>query len=1144
MADPNRCPGCSAERPANAPGGLCSGCLMRQATSGDKVVPSGAEVVPCPQSTDPGHSSNRTEFDTLGTRASNSESIAGLANRTGTWSHAAPTVDGPSYPRGHSQGTTVRYFGDYEIHKELGRGGMGVVYKARQVSLNRPVALKMIKAGVLADDAELQRFQNEAEAVALLDHSGIVPIYEVGEHEGQRYFTMKLIEGGSLADRLGSFKDDPGAAVTLMIEMAEAVQHAHMRGILHRDLKPANILIDTQGHPHITDFGLAKRIESNRELTQSGAILGTPAYMSPEQALGRRGSITTATDVYGLGAILYALLTGKAPFGGDSLMETLDSVRSRPPQSPRKLNDQVPHDLELICLKCLEKNPLDRYPTAGALADDLRRFAAGEPVSVRKAGAFERAAKWARRKPTLAAAYLLGLLTLLFGGLGGAAVWQWQAAERARQVATKARATAENAWDSEARARTYAVKALAGEAAARATAEQLREKVERVEYGRTMVVAHQEWRENNITATLALLEGTRRDLRGWEWNYVHRLCHSDLLTFKGHTGFVTSASFSPDGSRVVTASFDKTAKVWDFRTGAEVLTLKGHTDEVYSASFSPDGSRVVTASADKTAKVWDAQTGADVLTLNGHNNFVTSASFSPDGSRVVTASHDRKAKVWDAQSGAELLTLTRDPGGVSSALFSPDGSRVVIASSDNTAKVLDAQSGAEVLTLKGHRGILYSASFSSDGSRVVTASFDKTAKVWDARTGAELLTLKGHTGLVPSASFSPDGSRVVTASSDKTAKVWDARTGAELLTLKGHTGGVSSASFSPDGSRVVTASSDNTAKFWDARTCSETLTLKGQNEYVTSASFSPDGSRVVIASSVNTAKVWDARTGAEVLTLKGHKGILYSASFSPDGSRVVTASFDRTAKVWDARTGAEVLTLKGHTAAVASASFSPDGSRVVTASSDNTAKLWDAQIGAEVLTLKGHTSPVWWASFSPDGSRVVTASADSTAKLWDAQTGAEILTLKGHSGLVYSASFSPDGSRVVTASADSTAKLWDAQTGAEVLTLKGHTGLVKSASFSPDGSRVVTASRDGTAKVWDAQTGAEVLTLKGHTDEVYSASFSPDGSRVVTASWDGTAKVWDATPINREFLTREPYVKPPLQRKRRSDLDQPASFDE
>ncbi len=337
------------------------------------------------------------------------------------------------------RGSTVRYFGDYEIQKEVGRGGMGVVYKARQVSLNRPVALKMIKAGVLADDAELRRFHNEAKAVALLDHPGIVSVYEVGEHDGQCYLSMKLIDGGNLGDQIASFRDNPRAAVTMMIEAAEAVQHAHMRGILHRDLKPANILIDAVGHLHITDFGLAKLMESNVDMTASGAIIGTPAYMSPEQAAGHRGRMSLATDVYGLGAIFYALLTGKSPFGGDNVIETLEAVRNRPPEVPRKRNASIPRDLELICLKCLEKNPADRYPTAGALVDDLRRWAAGEPVSVRAAGIAERVAKWARRKPTLAAAYTLGLLSLLFGGLGGAAAWQWRTAARARDVAATAR---------------------------------------------------------------------------------------------------------------------------------------------------------------------------------------------------------------------------------------------------------------------------------------------------------------------------------------------------------------------------------------------------------------------------------------------------------------------------------------------------------------------------------------------------------------------------------------------------------------------------------------------------------------------------------------------------------------------------------
>ncbi len=295
---------------------------------------------------------------------------------------------------------------------------MGVVYKARQVTLNRPVALKMIKAGMLADDAELRRFQNEAEAVALLDHPGIVPVYEVGQHEGQRYFSMKLIEGGNLAEQLASLKDNPKAAATLLAETAEAVHHAHMRGVLHRDLKPANILIDAKGHPHITDFGLAKRIESNVELTQSGAIMGTPAYMSPEQAAGRRGTITTASDVYGLGAVLYTLLTGHAPFRGDLMVETLEEVRERAPEPPSKRNPCVPHDLEVICLKCLEKDPARRYASAQSLADDLRRFVDNEPILARPVGAVTRAWFWCKRKPAIAGLVTTLVATVIVGIVG------------------------------------------------------------------------------------------------------------------------------------------------------------------------------------------------------------------------------------------------------------------------------------------------------------------------------------------------------------------------------------------------------------------------------------------------------------------------------------------------------------------------------------------------------------------------------------------------------------------------------------------------------------------------------------------------------------------------------------------------------
>jgi WD40 repeat protein/serine/threonine protein kinase len=1123
--------------------------------------------------------------------------------------------------------------GDFRILRQVGRGGMGVVYEAVQVSLGRHVALKVLPSGPLRDPKALERFRREARAAARLHHTNIVPVFEVGQDGDVLYYTMQFIQGQGLdvvieelkrlrragqaagpapgpsgghresdrtMDSSGRHREGPATRIARSLltggvgivstdrpepagltadgvgggpildptapdcaeapdtpvddgarpsgsavmpggapissfetsagrqtyhrsvaqigrQAAEALAYAHARGVVHRDIKPSNLLLDTSGVVWITDFGLAKAEEG--DLTATGDLLGTLRYMAPERLQGEGDA---RADVYALGLTLYELLMLRPAFDASDRLRLMEQIRDQDPARLRAVDPRIARDLETLVLKAIDKDPTARYQAAAEMAEDLRRFLDGEPIRARTVGELERAWKWAMRRKALAVACVLGLLAVLLGGLGGAAAWHWRAAETARYLETLARASAvtaraeaERQRDKANVARNQADTARVAEQGVRAEAERQREKFERFEYGRTIQVAHQEWRENGVPATLALLESTRADLRGWEWRYVHRLCHSELVTLKGHTSMVGSASFSPDGSRVVTASADKTAKVWDTKTGAEVLTLKGHTDFVESASFSPDGLRVVTASRDATAKVWDAKSGAEVLTLKGHTDFVESASFSPDGSRVVTGSADTTAKVWDAKTGAHVLTVKGHARGVTSASFSPDGSRIVTGGFDKTAKVWDAQTGAEVLTLKGHTGYVYSASFSPDGLRVVTASRDATANVWDARTGAAILTLRGHTRPVFSASFSPDGSRIVTGSIDKTAKVWDAQTGAEILPLKGHIGFVHSASFSPDGLQVVTGglSHDDTAKVWDARTGTEVLTLKGHIGSVESASFSPDGSRVVTAGWPPI--VWDANSGAEVLTLKGNTNFVNWASFSPDGSRVVTANRDATANIWDARTGAAVLTLKGHRGGVRSASFSPDGSWVVTGSVDTMAKVWDARSGAEILTLKGHTSWVESASFSPDGSRVVTASADKTARIWDAKSGAAILTLKGHRGGVHSASFSPDGSWVVTGSVDTMAKVWDARSGAEILTLKGHTGDVYSASFSPDGSRIVTGSLDDTAKVWDTQSGAAVLTLKGHTDDVRSATFSPDGSRIVTGGFDGTAKVWDARPFKR-----------------------------
>jgi hypothetical protein len=450
---------------------------------------------------------------------------------------------------------------------------MGVVYWARQVSLNRPVALKMIRAGVLADGDELRRFQNEAEAVALLDHAGIVPIYEVGEHDGQRYFSMKLVDDGNLVDRLATYRDNPRAAATLLVDVAEAVHHAHMRGILHRDLKPANILVDHLGHPHVTDFGLARKVEGDSEMTASGVVLGTPSYMAPEQAWGRRRLITIATDVYGLGSILYALLTGQAPFSGESIVDTVTKVREQPPEPPRKLNANVPRDLEVVALKCREKNPRRRYSSAEAVADDLRAWLGSRPIAARPIGMLTRTSLWCKRRPAIArlsaSVVVVALAGLTFG------VSQWLAALRNAEVAR------ENAM----LATTNERLAVANAKKAHDRGEQLatsNQALRRTTYASVMRLAQREWERGGVGLARKLLgslqpDRDQDDLRGFDWSFLERQCGASLLSFPvpgappPNSG--RSLSFSADGRRVV-VTLGEAFTVFDTATGREVFRVR------------------------------------------------------------------------------------------------------------------------------------------------------------------------------------------------------------------------------------------------------------------------------------------------------------------------------------------------------------------------------------------------------------------------------------------------------------------------------------------------------------------------------------------------------------------------------------------
>jgi WD40 repeat protein len=592
------------------------------------------------------------------------------------------------------------------------------------------------------------------------------------------------------------------------------------------------------------------------------------------------------------------------------------------------------------------------------------------------------------------------------------------------------------------------------------------------------------------------------------------------LMLSGHEDSVNTAVFSVDGSRVVTASDDKTARVWDATTGKDLVVLRGHTSRVQSAAFSPDGTRIVTASSDGTARIWDAVTGKEIIILRGHEGGVASAAFSPDGKRIVTASYDKTARIWDAVTGKEVTVLRGHSNYVESASFSPDGSRIVTASYDETARIWDAATGKELVNLRGHDNAVQTAAFSPDGSRIVTASQDFTVRIWNASTGEQIKILHGNDRFW-SAAFSPDGLRVVTAAWDRTARIWDAAKGEEIKVLRGHEKYLGSAAFSADGKRIVTASWDKTALIWDATISKDIAVLRGHESMVASAVYSADATRIVTASWDKTARIWDAATSKEIIALLGHTGPVRSAAFSSDGLRIVTASDDKTARIWQAATGQETIALRGHEDGVRSASFSPDGLRIVTASWDKTARIWDANTGKELLVLRGHEGGVGTAAFSPDGSRVVTASeADSTARIWDASTGKEIMVLTGPRFAMRSASFSTDGLRIVTAGSV-TPGIWDAVTGKEITVLRGNEFSVNSATLNRDGTRIVTTPN---VRIWDTATAEQIADLPEPQNPMtipLTATFSPDGTRIVTASLDKTAQIWDirfATMSTKDLL--------------------------
>lgn len=1078
---------------------------------------------------------------------------------------ATKPSEGAEVPRSQEQAKPV--FGDYELLSEIARGGMGVVYRARQTKLDRVVALKMILAGQFADEAAIERFYSEAASAARLDHPGIVPIYEVGEQEGQHFYSMAFVEGKSLAALVAENPLLPEVAATITRDIANAMAYAHSQGVIHRDLKPANVLIDKDESPRVTDFGLAKNLGKDSGLTQTGSIIGTPSYMPPEQALG--SEVGPLADVYSLGALLYCLLTSRPPFQGATITDTLLLVINDEPVAPRLLNPKLPADLETICLKCLAKEPSKRYVSAQALADDLQRQQRGEPIEARPAGLTEHIVRWCCRNPVIAATTGTALSLLVAIALLATISYFREAdlrvqSEHARETADQLRAQ-ETVLREDAEASAIAAEqARAKEALARTEADKQREEAKRQQHmatvnlaesyadrGRTLCLQGEVehgllWMARGLRilppGELAVEGLIRRRIGAWET----RIHQRQMVT--PHSKRLYSARYCPNGDWFITAASDGEARIWDSQSGTPLSPPLKHQGNVRVAAVDPRGTFAVTAD-DKAMRFWKVPNGELMGTMPLPVS-VWGMRLLPDGKTVVTRGWDGKLRFWDIESQQQVgspISLGAARGAIG---VSPDGAYVAVTAG-NTLKVFDAETRTALRNSIsiGSFDEIRVVTFSPNGASIAVGGYEGDAKhgvvrFWDfpsCEQQPDFIKLEPG-AVITDLAYAKNGDTFVTASLNQTAQLWSSKTKTPIGLALHSDGPIRSVAIHPDG-KVLTAGDDGAASTWSLSKDHDELRLFALGDAIYGVAIANNNQRIIAGSRNGTGRLWNAITGETIGEPIRHNSLILYVAISPDSNLAATGSLDRSVKIWKTSSGEAVGKPIRLPCQVLGLAFGHDNRTLLIGGDDGSARLWDLEKRKELLQTK---SPhrVFGVEFDSTGKRFAVGCGHDTfphsgeLSVWDATTGERLFGPFRQEDVVFNSSFSPNDAAIWVTVRHAALQL-DLHTGQKIGPSLQHPGIVWDINVHPRGDILATSCEDGGVRFWDISTMRSFGPVFRHDNVAISVVFSKDGEAVVTGGFDGVSRLW-RTPVasqgSAEMIERRIQLSTGLQLEELGEL--------